>query len=646
MMNKFIKIHCKIRVALCCLAFNLSFAQHQFLNRPDFDEADLKKENSLIEKSAPAEILYRTVKINVLRDYSVEKEYYSKIKIFNKEKAEEWMNIEIPLQTGEFLDNYDVNIYNRSNGKVEKISIDKKDQLKENYVKGLKFYKLAVPNILDGSIIEYSYKITTKNIFSLTHYLEQSIPVVYQEYNLEYPDSLAYFFDNTGHFILPKHQASTTENRMGVSYNIYRFGYENMKPIRKESFVKDLNRYRGKIRPELKKFVTRYFSYEEISDWDAAAEKLSEIDNFGGYLKSNVKDIVPENIKTYYEPLERANKIFNFVKENYKWNRKEGIFTEKTVNQLIKTKSGNAADINLLLIMLLRNAGIEANPLLISTIDNGILNITAPNIGNLNFVLASVKINGKTYLYDATSFNSKADLLPERDWNDFGILLERGKGISLSLKNTNTSKKEQLVKASLDIENSTINGTFSQKDNGMYGIESYDEFEINKDKYNESVKSKFGVDIKNIESKVLKNGDFETQMEFSSNSLIDVIGRKIVINPLLFLTKENEAFDQVEERKYGIDFISAFDKEKRVEISIPEGYKVLNLPKDRKIRTNDKEISYSFKAENIGDRLIITSKITTASQSYPKEYYPVFKQIWKAMSDSENQVISLEKIGV
>lgn len=641
-MKNFVTIS-KLNVAVCCLAFNVLSAQHKFLVQPAFSEADLRKENSIIEKNAPAEILYRSVKFNVLRDYSVEKEYYSKIKIYNKEKAEDWLNLEIPLQTGEYLDKYDVKVYNISNGKVEKISIDKKEQLKENFVKGLKFYKLAVPNILNGSVIEYSYRITTKNIVGLTHYLEQNIPVVYQEYNLEYPDSLGYFFDNTGHYITPRYQAVTTENRLDASYNIYRYGYENMKPIQKEVFVKDLNRFRGKIRPELKKIATKYFSYEEIRDWNAAAQKLSEIDNFGGYLKSNVKDIVPENIKTYYEPSERANKIFAFVKENYKWNRKDGIIAEQSVKQLVKTKSGSGADINLLLIALLRNAGIEANPLLISTVDNGILNITAPNIGNLNFVLASVKINNKMYIYDATSFNSKADLLPERDWNDFGILLERDKGITLSLTNNNISKKEQVVKASLDIENSTVKGSFSQKANGMYGIESYDEFDINKDKYNESFKSKYGAEMKDIDSKVLQNGDFETQMKFSGNSLIDVVGNKIVMNPLLFLNKENESFDQTEARKYQIDFISAFDKEKRVEIEIPENYKVASLPKDKKIRTDDKEISYSYKVETVGNKLIITSRISTANNTYPKEYYPVFKQIWKVISDAENQVVSLEK---
>lgn len=637
------KINKKLNVAVCCLAFNVFFAQHKFLVRPAFDESDLKKANSLIDKSAPAEILYNSVRYNVLKNNQVEKEYYSKIKIFNKEKAEEWLNIEIPVQAGEILDKYEVKIYNLSNDKVEKISIDKKDKLKENFTKGLKFYKLAVPNVLDGSIIEYSYNITTRNVFNLTHFLEYNIPVVYEEYNLEYPDNLAYFFNSTGNHMVPRHQTSTTESRLGGSYSIYRFAYENVKPTQKELFVKDLNRFRGKIKPELKKFTIGYFSYEDIGNWNEAAKKLNEADDFGGFLKGDVSEILPANIKAYYDPLERANKIFSFVKENYKWNRKDGIRSDQSLKQLLKTKSGSAADINLFLIMLLRNSGIQANPMLISTVDNGILNIASPNIGNVNFLLASAKINDKMYIYDATSFNSKVNLLPERDWNDFGILLEKEKGTSMSLVNTNVSKKEQVIKASLDVDNSIVKGIFSQKDNGMYAIESYDEFDINKDKYNESFKSEYGTDMKEVDSKVLPDGDFETQMKFSGGSLMDAVGNKIVMIPLLFLSAGNETFDQTEERKHQIDFISAFAREKRVELEIPENYQIVSLPKEKKIRTDDKEITYSYKVESVGNKLTITSKVSVASQAYTKEYYPIFKQVWKVISDAENQVVSLVK---
>lgn len=443
--------------------------------------------------------------------------------------------------------------------------------------------------------------------------------------------------------IKPKYYVSTTEDRLGALYNIFRFGYENMKSIQKEKYVKDLDRFRGKIKPELKKFSTKYFTYSEFKDWNSLADKLYNFDDFGGFLKGNVQGILPENIKKYYDPLGRADKIFNFVKENYRWNEKNGIMASQNLRQFIKTKSGNSADINLLLIMLLRDAGIDANPLLISTVDNGILNIISPNINNLNFVLTSVKINNQIYFYDATSFNSKVNVLPERDWNDFGILLEGKKGTSLSFSNTNISKKEMNIKASLDVGNSLVTGIFTEKDSGMYAINSYDEYNINKDKYKQVFPLKYNIDGKNIEQKLLTNGDFETQMTFSGSNLMDVIGNKIIINPIMFLNAEKELFDQSQERKYQIDFVSAFNKEKRIELEIPENYKILSLPKDKKMVTDDKEISFLYTVEKLDNKIIITSTINVASQNYPKEYYPFFKQIWKAISETENQVISLIK---
>ncbi|SFN28998.1 Transglutaminase-like superfamily protein [Chryseobacterium oleae] len=638
------RINTKLNAAICCLAFNLFFAQHKFLSPPAFSEDDLKKTSSLIEKTAPAEILYNSVRYNFMPNGSVEKEYYSKIKIYDKKNAEEWLNIEIPLYLEDKLEKYDVKIYNLANNKVEKISIDKKEQLKENFTEGLKIYKLAVPNVLDGSVIEYSYKIATNNIFNLKYFLEYSIPVVYQEYNLEYPDQqLTYNFNTTGSIIKAKYNISSTEDRLNKLYNVFRFGYENMKPVQKEKFVKDLDRYRGKIKPELKRYSGTDFIYQDYKSWNEIAQNLDKHEEFGNFLKGNVDQILPEKIKTGYNSVEKADKIFNFVKDNYKWNREYGILTTQSLKQLTKTKAGNSAEMNLLLVMLLRNAGIEANPLLISTVDNGILNIVSPSLGNINFLLASVKINNQIYFYDATSFNSKVNLLPERDWNDFGILLEKNNGTEVNFANTNISKKEQIIKASLDVENSMVKGTYLQRDNGMYAIESYDEFDTSKDKYNQSFATTYSADIKDVESKRLENGDFESQMKFSGNNLMDIVGSKLIINPILFLNTKNESFDQVEARKHQIDFISAFEKEKRIELEIPENYKVVSLPKEKKIATDDKEISYLYKVETAGNKLMITSKINIGSQNYPKEYYPFFKQIWQVISAAENQVITLEK---
>jgi hypothetical protein len=55
---------------------------------------------------------------------------------------------------------------------------------------------------------------------------------------------------------------------------------------------------------------------------------------------------------------------------------------------------------------------------------------------------------------------------------------------------------------------------------------------------------------------------------FANTNLMDVIGNKVIINPMMFLNAEKESFDQTEERMHQIDFTSAFTKEKRVELEI------------------------------------------------------------------------------
>jgi hypothetical protein len=174
----------------------------------------------------------------------------------------------------------------------------------------------------------------------------------------------------------------------------------------------------------------------------------------------------------------------------------------------------------------------------------------------------------------------------------------------------------------------------------MFAKESYDE---NAEKYKKQYKENFSIDFTGIETKALENGDFESTMKFSSDNLIDKIGKKMIINPMLFLSKNSNEFDQTDERKYPIDFISSITKVKKVILEIPEGYVIEAMPKSKKIVTEDKEIEYSYIAEQKGNKLEIISTTKIASPDYPKEYYPAFKQIWGTASKSENQVISLIK---
>lgn len=174
----------------------------------------------------------------------------------------------------------------------------------------------------------------------------------------------------------------------------------------------------------------------------------------------------------------------------------------------------------------------------------------------------------------------------------------------------------------------------------MQAKEVYDE---NAEKYKKQYKENYAIDFTEIDSKVLENGDFESKMKFSSENLIDRIGKKMIINPMLFLSKNSNEFDQTEERKFRIEFTSSYAKVKKIILEIPDGYVIEEMPKNKKIVTEDKEIEYNYKVEQKGSIIEVTSITKVLSAEYPKEYYPALKKIWETASKNENQVISLIK---
>ena len=63
---------------------------------------------------------------------------------------------------------------------------------------------------------------------------------------------------------------------------------------------------------------------------------------------------------------------FNFLKSKVKWNGFYGKYTDKGVRKAYKDRVGNVAEINLILTSMLRFAGLNANPVLVSSRGNGI----------------------------------------------------------------------------------------------------------------------------------------------------------------------------------------------------------------------------------------------------------------------------------
>lgn len=622
--------------------------KYAFLNPPKFNEADLSKAKSLLDENAPAEILYKSMHFMVdTSTGNMSKKYFYRVKIYDKDKAEDWLNLEIPLYSfnseRETLGKFKAFTYNLENGNVVPVKVEKSSQYKSKESKNVTMNKFAFPNVKNGSVLEYQYEVISPFLFIVPEMLiESDTPSLNTEYVLDAPLSIAYNINYTGS-VPPKYREIEERNLYGTQYKTFRFAYENLKGFKTEKWVRNDKNFRTKISAELNST-----NFKELklysSSWDQIGKRLYQDEDFGGELKKTklAKESIPAGVLEMKTDLEKANAIFSYVQKTFKWNKDRGIYTEDGIKKLLDTKVGNAAEINLFLVMMLREAGIKADPLIISTVDNGVLNLVSPNVSKMNFVLASVDINGALHIYDATHKQSSLDEIPMVNWNEYGVVVTKNKALLIKMINQKESNTFLTAEAKIN-EDGSISGTYSDRDTGAFAMYVKDSYDENPEKYKKQYKDNFSIDFTGIESKVLENGDFESKMNFSSTNLIDKVGKKMIINPMLFLSKSSNEFDQTEERKYPIDFGAPTTKTKKIILEIPEGYVIEEMPKEKKIVTEDKEITYSYLVEKNGNKLEITSISKISSSDYPKEYYPAFKQIWGVASKFENQVISLIK---
>ncbi|MCD9619196.1 transglutaminase-like domain-containing protein [Chryseobacterium gleum] len=641
----------KIIVLLLCSANAILLnaqKKYEFLNPPKFNEADLSKAKSLLDENAPAEILYKSAYFMVdANTGNLHKRYFYRVKIYDKDKAEDWLNLEIPIynvgSNRESLGKFKAFTYNLENGAAVPLKVEKSSQYKSKENKYVTLTKFAFPGVKNGSVIEYQYEIVSPFRFMIPEVLiESDTPSLNTEYVLDAPINMSYNVNYTGG-LTPKYREMEERQLYGTSYKTFRFAYENLTGFKTEKFVRNDRNFRTKISAELNS--TNFGELKLYSSsWDQIAKRLYESEDFGGELKRTklAKENMPAGVSEMKTDLEKANAIFSYVQKTFTWNKDKGIYTEDGIKKLLETKTGNDAEINLFLVMMLREAGLKADPLVISTVENGLINLVSPNVSNMNFVLATVKLDDQLHIYDATSKQSSLDEIPLKNWNQYGILVTKDKALQIQMANLKSSNTYLTVNARIN-DDGSISGTYSDKDTGAYAMYVKDSYDDNPEKYKKQYKENFSIDFTDIDSKVLENGEFESSMKFSSTNLIDRVGKKMIINPMLFLNKNSNEFDQTEVRKYPIDFGSPITKVKKVILEIPDGYVIEEMPKEKKIVTEDKEIAYTYSVQQKGNKLEVTTTTKVNSSDYPKEYYPAFKQIWGVASKFENQVISLVK---
>lgn len=525
----------------------------------------------------------------------------------------------------------------------------------------------TMPNIQVGSIVEWEYTVISPFLKIDELVIQENIPVRNYEALIRTPQFFSFNLIRRGYFnIEPKqetvfrslsiHQDSKDAYGKRVvagpsnnySWNIYEihstFKKTNIPALKEEPYVINKENYRWAVNFELTTITYPNEPEHKISaTWEEVSNTIYKSKNFGEqlentkYLEDEVSRIKAMNLSIEETLIE----AYNTIKKRMNWDGKRSKYTSGKIAKAYKDRTGNVSEINLMLISLLREFHINANPVLLTTNDQKVS--LFPTLDGFNYVIAAAEINDKMYLLDATEKLGTPNVLPRRTFNTGTSRLLKQDGTSTEIQLQPKDVTQDLMHLEYTLNDDlSISGTLKERYSKIESLYFRKNHSPNNTdaRVDELVKE---INIEDITNYKVENYDsledpIVEGYTYEINKGVDVIAGEIYLQPLLFKKLATNPFKS-ETRDFPVDFLYPFSTTKSVKLSIPEGFTVSYLPKSEVVEMPNKLGRYTYQISQQGNVIVIRS-ITTFNQStIPQQYYKELKQFYDKRIEKETEKI-------
>ena len=575
------------------------------------DEFELKKYPS--DKDAEAVVLFDIGKsyfVESENSFDIIFERSTRIKIIS-EAGIKWAEVKIPFyREGNIYEKiYDIEAYsyNYENGHISKTPLNVTDTYDEKTNNYWYIKKFAIPNVKEGTIIEYKYKIRSQYKFNLRDWeFQWRIPVVYSEYEVKLIPfyEYSYLLQGANKFNSQSSYVDKGISRQFGSINfqdiVHKFIMKDIPAFNNEEFITSINDYIIKLDFQLSKIIyPNGTAVDIITTWEDMNKDLLKHKDFGKYIKkceSLSSKLLKTDIHKFTNEREKFNFIIEFVKDNFNWDKNYGKYASKTPGKLVDDKYGNCADINLLATGLLNASGILAKPVLISTRDNGKIKYDYPYTHFFNYVIILANVDGENILTDATEISGLNDRIPSRCINDKGLIIQENKIEWIGLECLLPSQIRTDIKIEIP-DNSIINSTISKSSTEYDALYFRNNYSGNIETIRKRVETKeYSIVDSSIVVKNQLNKENPYILTFKQTCKPVIVNEKIYLSPFLNETISDNPLKQIG-RTYPIDMTYPSQRIFNTSILIPEGYKVDYLPAELEINNQLFELTYSIKSE-------------------------------------------------
>lgn len=576
--------------------------------------------------------------------------YYSDRFKFRYHKDDEFA--ELKFRTANYEDNNCV-IHEHDDSDFKEIKLN--ETLREKVI--------ALKNVKEGTLIEYSITYhSNRHYYIDDFYFQEEAPVLHAGINAKIPSFYYFrtFFQNCDTVDV----ATTSEYKQyldlrylgvidlagnitlvkGLHYNFIKKNVEAYTPYR---FVASNDDYRQKVIFQLT--ATHYPNWEIehiMTTWDDLNTKIRENDFFfekfkpNRILKKTLESLALDSLSTQ----EKIEQIYLYARSNIRWNKTYRVNSTKEFKEFIeKDVAGSTGDINLSLISLLNNAGINAYPVFVSTRWNGKPYKEYPTFDLFNTVIAFVETESGPMLLDAHDKDIPMHVLPAENLNHEGYLVTNDTAYWIPLKDHVADLTQGMIKYKFSADLSTLE---AESQLAFYGQAAVN--------WNAPVEEKSLEFYKNIIADLLQKpiADVVTvntnqlnplELEAQLNLYVQKGGDFIYLNPNLFELVDASLLN-IRERKTPIEFNYPENFNLLYQIEIPEGYELTELPKSLRVSLLNNQGLFFFTCAQNGNLLSLSYRLNRQQDIFMPDTFDALQQFISAVNEKQNLTLILKKI--
>ena len=617
------------------------------------EERELKE--CAFDREADAVYLLHEAVSNYNDHYNLLTEHHVRLKIL-KEKGIQHADILIPYYSDdgfEYISEIEAQVFNyddQGNSSIHKL--DKKSVYNKKTTKYHSETRFALPSVKVGSIIEYRYLSTMKHYGGLKDWsFQEELPVIKSKYTLTILPNYEFSY------LFHKSPSMPADVKSDPQAGRIFFTMNNISGLKDEPYMDARKDYLQRVAFQLSAHkntssdgysTTSSTKTEYSASWQQVIQEINSSDGFGNQLNKNLEgtESFIRQVKLVNDNARKAEQVYYYVRNSMSRGPINSKFSPDGIKNAWNKKTGTNGEINLVLINLLRAAGLEANPLLVSERKNGSVNKDYPSADQFNAVYAIVPAGNKTFYLDASNKFAPPGIIPVDILNTVALVVNKKTGGLITVADEAVQYREVInIMATADAEGNLKGDVFLSSQH-YARVERLKEYRQDKENFLNHYFRHYisGIQIDSFSMQDELVDSVALKQQFSFRSAAQHTGDYLFVPVNLFTGYDKNPFVAAS-RFTNINFGYRQVVKLNLIIQLPTALAIDAMPKPMKLVNEDNTILFerNILYDEAANKIVARIHIELKKSLFALDEYETLKEFYKKMFSLLNEQIVVKK---